>query len=140
MAHERLAAMSVAQCRDEVLRLARDRETFARLVLDELHDSELSPIAITRLVSPIAITRLVVAVDDELRAAIARLGAAMESVDAPATPIAHPDSPVLLDPPEASVKAAEVYRERVLEALRLWDMRPGDTRHAIEVVQEVELP
>lgn len=123
--------MSVAQCRDEVLRLARDRETFARLVLDELHDSELSPIAITRLV---------VAVDDELRAAIARLGAAMESVDAPATPIAHPDSPVLLDPPEASVKAAEVYRERVLEALRLWDMRPGDTRHAIEVVQEVELP
>lgn len=131
MAHERLAAMSVAQCRDEVLRLARDRETFARLVLDELHDSELSPIAITRLV---------VAVDDELRAAIARLGAAMESVDAPATPIAHPDSPVLLDPPEASVKAAEVYRERVLEALRLWDMRPGDTRHAIEVVQEVELP
>lgn len=37
-------------------------------------------------------------------------------------------------------KVAEAYREKVLEAFREWDMRPGDTRTWHQVVMEVDLP
>lgn len=53
-------------------------------------------------------------------------------------PKPHKGSPVLVDDtPQARLV---IYRERVLQALRDWDMRPGDTRHPVEVVQEVEMP
>lgn len=63
-------------------------------------------------------------------------------------PVAHEDSPVLVDEVEsaktlidrASRAAVEVYREKVLEAFRAWDMRPGDTRTWHEVVMGVEIP
>lgn len=37
-------------------------------------------------------------------------------------------------------KVAEAYREKVLEAFRAWDMRPGDTRTWHQVVMGVDLP
>lgn len=69
-------------------------------------------------------------------------------------PVAHKHSPVLVDPaapgsertvavlyaPVDERKVAEAYREKVLEAFREWDMRPGDTRTWHQVVMEVDLP
>jgi hypothetical protein len=53
-------------------------------------------------------------------------------------PKPHAGSPVLVDDtPQARLI---IYRERVLQALRDWDMRPSDTRHPVEVVAEVEIP
>lgn len=63
-------------------------------------------------------------------------------------PVAHEDSPVLVDEVEsaktlidrASRAAVEAYRAKVLEAFKAWDMRPSDTRTWHQVVMGVELP
>lgn len=57
-------------------------------------------------------------------------------------PKPHKGSPEWIENPHEGIEGVRLYqyRERVLQALRDWDMRPGDTRHPVEVVQEVELP
>jgi len=142
VAHERLAAMTVKHWRAEVLRITRDLRVLEAGVLpsggwpdgwidfDDWHGALMG----------------------ELETALGALAAARAGLE-PGF-VAHEHSPVLVDEarpgddrtvavvvsPVAARAAVEAYRERVLEAFRAWDMRPGDTRTWHEVVMGVDLP